>query len=229
MQDILKQIQSLKEDFMNLIEVEGLGEPASDVPPSTNKIKRDKKTKDGKVELVSVEDELFPKDGNAREQFRQKILDVINGMIQGTATLEDLMQIVRAKKNGFMKESLDDQIEKKFKKGEISFDQAGKLSKKIKSMMSDAKQHQEMIDSHVKDSKTNPNSALRDIDKTAFFKSIKRARKNGKISYPPRYKVGKDDSFLPADSMPKRAPQTEDKDKIEASIERHNKKSEKKK
>lgn len=98
MQDILKQIQSLKEDFMNLIEVEGLGEPASDVPPSTNKIKKDKKTKNGKVELVSVEDELFPYDGNKREQYRQKILDTINGMIQGTATLEDLLQIVRQKK-----------------------------------------------------------------------------------------------------------------------------------
>lgn len=98
MKDILQQIQSLKEDFMNLIEVEGLGQPASDVPPSTNKIKKDKKTKNGKVELVSVEDELFPYDGNKREQYRQKILDTINGMIQGTATLEDLLQIVRQKK-----------------------------------------------------------------------------------------------------------------------------------
>ena len=98
MKDILQQIQNLKEDFMNLIEVEGLGQPASDVPPSTNKIKRDRKTKNGKVELVSVEDELFPYDGNKREQYRQKILDTINGMIQGTATLEDLLQIVRQKK-----------------------------------------------------------------------------------------------------------------------------------
>ena len=96
--DILQQIQSLKEDFMNLIEVEGLGQPASDVPPSTNKIKKDKKTKNGKVELVSVEDELFPYDGNKREQYRQKILDKINGMIQGTATLDDLLQVVRQKK-----------------------------------------------------------------------------------------------------------------------------------
>lgn len=98
MKDILQQIQNLKEDFMNLIEVEGLGQPASDVPPSTNKIKKDKKTKNGKVELVSVEDELFPYDGNKREQYRQKIIDTINGMIQGTATLEDLLQIVRQKK-----------------------------------------------------------------------------------------------------------------------------------
>ena len=96
--EIMTRILNLKEDFMNLIEVEGLGQPASDVPPSTNKIKKDKKTKNGKVELVSVEDELFPYDGNKREQYRQKIIDTINGMIQGTATLEDLLQIVRQKK-----------------------------------------------------------------------------------------------------------------------------------
>ena len=98
MSDILKQIQALQEQFSNLFEVEGLGNPAVDVPPSQNKIKRDRKTKDGKVELVSVEDELFPYDGNKKEQYRQKILDTINGMIQGTSTLEDLLQIVRQKK-----------------------------------------------------------------------------------------------------------------------------------
>lgn len=98
MSDILEQINSLTEQFSNLFEVEGLGDPASDVPPSTNKIKKDRKTKDGKVELVSVEDELFPYDGNKREQYRQKIIDTINAMIQGTATLEDLLQIVRQKK-----------------------------------------------------------------------------------------------------------------------------------
>lgn len=98
MSDILKQIQALQEQFSNLFEVEGLGNPAVDVPPSQNKIKKDVKTKDGKAELVSVEDELFPYDGNKREQYRQKILDTINGMIQGTSTLEDLLQIVRQKK-----------------------------------------------------------------------------------------------------------------------------------
>ena len=406
MQDILQQIQSLKEDFMNLIEVEGLGQPASDVPPSTNKIKKDRKTKNGKVELVSVEDELFPYDGNKREQYRQKILDTINGMIQGTATLEDLLQIVRQKKaplkeamelmedilgtidkkyakkgsydkhgelyskaldnqskeqdaarereyyvkdwygkdqtknqkgelktylrkvkqlqdrqdrlekqgdfseegdtiatdkaikrhnrkaalkeavdlekfevamgileemigegrnlqdvviRGYKKgrvsklpgdyqkllnkayeipsdasyfhlskgekgaiktrinqiaqrqfsakESLDDQIEKKFKKGEISFKKAAELSKKIESMMSPAKNQQEIKNAYEKDAKTNPNSVLRDIDKTAYFKSIKRARKKGKISRPAtRYKDGYQ---FPGDPTPIRAPQTE--------------------
>ena len=98
MSDILEEIQELSNKFSNLFEVEGLGDPAVDVPPSTNKIKRDRKTKDGKVEVVSVEDELFPYDGNKREQYRQKILDTINNMIQGKATLEDLLQIVRQKK-----------------------------------------------------------------------------------------------------------------------------------
>ena len=96
--EILSQILTLKEDFMNLFEVDDLGNPAVDVPPSQNKIKRDRKTKDGKVEVVSVEDELFPYDGNKREQYRQKIIDIINNMIQGTATLEDLLQFVRQKK-----------------------------------------------------------------------------------------------------------------------------------
>ena len=98
MSDILKQIQELQEQFDNLFEVDGLGNPAVDVPPSQNKIKRDRKTKDGKVEVVSVEDELFPYEGNKREQFRQKIIATINDMIQGTATLEDLLQLVRQKK-----------------------------------------------------------------------------------------------------------------------------------
>lgn len=100
MSDILEEIQELSNKFSNLFEVDGdgLGNPAVDVPPSQNKIKRDRRTKDGKVEVVSVEDELFPYDGNKREQYRQKILDTINNMIQGTATLEDLLQIVRQKK-----------------------------------------------------------------------------------------------------------------------------------
>ena len=98
MSRLMKQIQEIQEQFSNLFEVEGLGNPAMDVPPSQNKIKKDRKTKDGKVEVVSVEDELFPYEGNKREQYRQKIIDTINNMIQGTATLEDLLQLVRQKK-----------------------------------------------------------------------------------------------------------------------------------
>ena len=41
MSDILKQIQALQVQFSNLFEVEGLGEPSSEVPPSTNKLKKD--------------------------------------------------------------------------------------------------------------------------------------------------------------------------------------------
>ena len=111
MDNILEQIQSLTDKFNNLFEVEGLGDPSGDVPPSTNKIKKDKKTKDGKVELVSVEDELFPKEGNAKEQFRQKIIDKINGIIQGTATLEDLLQLVRSKQVKPVKEGFEGAIE----------------------------------------------------------------------------------------------------------------------
>ena len=73
MKEIVEEINNLSNMFNNLFEVEGLGDPASEVPPSTNKIKQTRKTKDGKVEVVSVEDELFPYDGNKREQFRQKI------------------------------------------------------------------------------------------------------------------------------------------------------------
>lgn len=98
MSRLMKQIQEIQEQFSTLFEVEGLGQPAVDVPPSQNKIKKDRKTKDGKVEVVSVEDELFPYEGNKREQYRQKIIDTINNMIQGTATLEDLLQLVRQKK-----------------------------------------------------------------------------------------------------------------------------------
>ena len=100
MSNIFEQIQELREQFNNLFEVDGdgLGQPAVDVPPSQNKIKKDRKTKNGKVEIVSVEDELFPYEGNKKEQYRQKIIATINDMIQGKATLEDLLQIVRQKK-----------------------------------------------------------------------------------------------------------------------------------
>ena len=109
--EVVSQLLDLKEEFSNLFEVEGMGGSASDVPPSTNKVKKDVKTKDGKVELVSVEDELFPKDGNKREQFRQKVIDTINGMIQGTATLEDLLQVVRQKQVKTVKEGFEGAIE----------------------------------------------------------------------------------------------------------------------
>ena len=113
MDNILKQIQEATEKFDSLFEVDGdgLGNPAMDVPPSTNKLRKDIKTKNGKVELVSVEDELFPKEGNAKEQFKQKVLDKINAMIQGTGTLEDLLNVVRAKQLKPVKEGFEGAIE----------------------------------------------------------------------------------------------------------------------
>ena len=63
---------------------------------SPNKISKIKKDKDGKdVEVVSVADELFPHEGTAKQQFDKKILDKINAMIEGTGSLEDLIQFVR--------------------------------------------------------------------------------------------------------------------------------------
>lgn len=150
MSDILEEIQELSNKFSNLFEVDDLGQPAMDVPPSQNKIKRDRKTKDGKVELVSVEDELFPYEGNKREQYRQKILDTINNMIQGKATLEDLLQIVRQKKaplkeamevlEELIKEgrNLEDVVVRSYDKGKVSLDDLQKLMDKAHEIPSDS-------------------------------------------------------------------------------------------
>ena len=63
---------------------------------SPNKIKKTKKDENGeKVEVVSVADELFPYEGDAKQQFNQKILAKINDMIEGVGSLEDLIQFVR--------------------------------------------------------------------------------------------------------------------------------------
>lgn len=91
----LEKIQEMIDMFSSLFEVDGLGEPSADVPPSTNKLKKTRKTKNGKVELVSVEDELFPKEGTKKEQFREEVINIINSIIQGTSTIEDLIQFVR--------------------------------------------------------------------------------------------------------------------------------------
>lgn len=63
---------------------------------SPNKIRKNKKDENGeKVEVVSVADELFPYEGDAKQQFNQKILAKINDMIGGVGSLEDLIQFVR--------------------------------------------------------------------------------------------------------------------------------------
>ncbi len=70
-------------------------EQKQDISP--NKIKKTKKDKNGeKVDVVSVADELFPYEGNAKQQYNKKILGKINDMIEGTGSLEDLIQFVRA-------------------------------------------------------------------------------------------------------------------------------------
>ncbi len=65
----------------------------------TNKLKREIKDKEGnKVNVVSVEDELFPYSGDAKQQFNQKVIAKINDMIEGKATLEELIQFIQQKK-----------------------------------------------------------------------------------------------------------------------------------
>lgn len=180
---------------------------------SPNKISKVKKDKDGKdVEVVSVADELFPHDGTAKQQFDKKILDKINDMIEGTGSLEDLIQFVRKgvanKKLAHegLSESMHKQVSKKLEKGEITSNQAMDLDKKIETKMSPEKQYQEEEEGRAEDSKTNPHSLDRYITRVATGKSIKRARKEGKIPHPaPRYKDG---CVFAGDPTPKRASQT---------------------
>ena len=89
--------------LLSLFEVEG-----DEEKEEVNKIKVRGKDKDGnEVETVSVEDELFPYKGSAKEQFHQKVVAMINNMIEGKATLQDLIQLVRNGKRKAVKESLD--------------------------------------------------------------------------------------------------------------------------
>lgn len=107
--DIFEEIENLKNDFDKVFEFnaedEEIDPQRADISP--NKISRRKKEKGKKepVEVVSVADELFPYEGTAKEQMNQKILAKINDMLQGTATLEDLINLVRSGKK--LKESLD--------------------------------------------------------------------------------------------------------------------------
>ena len=119
---------------------------------SPNKISRVKKDKDGeKVEVVSVADELFPYSGSAKEQFNQKVLAKINDMIEGTGSLEDLIQFVRrgvtAKKSaneGYegalsLLEDIEGQIKKRYglsrgdahEYGELGYNRANDLYGKV--------------------------------------------------------------------------------------------------
>ena len=93
-----------KEPFKLIEEAYGLlssifeVDDVEDTSQEHNKIKRETKDREGnKVDVVSVEDELFPYAGNAKQQFNQKVIAKINDMIEGKATLEDLIQLVRSK------------------------------------------------------------------------------------------------------------------------------------
>ena len=209
---------------------------------SPNKVSRVKKDKNGeKVEVVSVADELFPYEGDAKQQFNQKVLAKINDMIEGTGSLEDLIQFVRKgvamkkqnaheglneEKNIFGKEtgrgdllddvdttlgspvkkkladikakmtgckqkkvheSLQDQIDKKVNKGEITFSKALELEKKLKDNISDAKKEQERQEELIKDSKKNKYSLEHSLKHAAIEGSKRRAYNKGKIANPKKW------------------------------------------
>ena len=85
MKSKLELIQEAQSILSSLFEVE-----------DTNKLRREKKGKnDEEVVVTSVQDELFPYEGNTKEQFNKKVIATINDMIEGKATLEDLIQLVR--------------------------------------------------------------------------------------------------------------------------------------
>jgi len=102
-QEIIDLLVESNNTLLSLFEVDGDNKREKEV----NKIKRERKDKEGnETEVVSVADELFPYKGTAKEQFNQKVIAKINDMIEGTATLQDLIQLVRQGKS--IKESLSE-------------------------------------------------------------------------------------------------------------------------
>lgn len=82
----------------SLFEVDDASGEMEDKSKEHNKIRREIKDENGNTtDVVSVADELFPYAGNAKQQFNQKVIAKINDMIEGKATLEDLIQLVRKK------------------------------------------------------------------------------------------------------------------------------------
>ena len=91
--EALELAESIIAQAQNLFELDY--EEKQNISP--NKISKVTKNDKGeKVEVVSVADELFPYEGDAKQQYNQKILAKINDMIEGTGSLEDLIQFVRA-------------------------------------------------------------------------------------------------------------------------------------
>ena len=100
MKSKLELIQEAQSILSSLFEVE-----------DTNKLRREKKGKNGEeVVVTSVQDELFPYEGNAKEQFNKKVVATINDMIEGKATLEDLIQLVRKGPRRTAHESLSEEV-----------------------------------------------------------------------------------------------------------------------
>lgn len=105
MKSKLELIQEAQSILSSLFEVE------DNADTSTNKLRREKKGKNGEeVVVTSVQDELFPYEGNAKEQFNKKVIATINDMIEGKATLEDLIQLVRKGPRRTAHESLSEEI-----------------------------------------------------------------------------------------------------------------------
>lgn len=105
MKSKLELIQEAQSILSSLFEVE------DNADTSTNKLRREKKGKNGEEVIVtSVQDELFPYEGNAKEQFNKKVIATINDMIEGKATLEDLIQLVRKGPRRTAHESLSEEI-----------------------------------------------------------------------------------------------------------------------
>lgn len=97
MLDALETIKEAQELISSLLE-DGEEEVEQEVKDKkVNKIKRPKVGAKN-VDVVSVEDELFPYDGTAKQQYNQKIIDKLNEIIEGKATLEDLIRLVRQRR-----------------------------------------------------------------------------------------------------------------------------------
>ena len=188
---------------------------------SPNKVSRVKKDKNGeKVEVVSVADELFPYEGDAKQQFNQKVLAKINDMIEGTGSLEDLIQFVRKgvamkKQNAHegyeevegILEDLYNTIKKKYgePKYKGSTSEPANKSAELIDKSDDAKGKE-----YSQEKEKNPDINL--YNKRYQTKNTKGEKETELRSS--KYRKFSDDWKLPKS----------DKEKVEASIERHEKK-----
>ncbi len=92
MSEILELIHEAQNLIFPLIEGDEANEKKIDTKVQKSGSNPDKKKN---IEYVSVEDALFPYQGNNKEQVTQKIINTINQLIEGRATLADLIQVVK--------------------------------------------------------------------------------------------------------------------------------------